>query len=253
MVAAAGVVQAARGGLVVSRRTFAGIILSPVLLPAAGKFTAELWSAAGDIYSRTLQHPFLKGLADGTLPRSRFQFYLQQDAHYLRAFSQALHLLAAKAPREEWALTLGRHATEAIETERQLHDSILKSYGATAATVEMAPANAAYTNHLLANVSLKRFASGLAAMLPCYWIYWEVGKELKRRGSKDANCQRWIDQYADPAYGKSVEAVLSIMDAEAATLSAADKREARDLFVRSARYEWMFWDMAWREERWPPG
>lgn len=233
------------------RDTFLSLLLGPALLPGSDAFTKELWAAARSIYDKTLEHPFLKGLVDGSLPRARFQFYLQQDSLYLRAFSQALNTLASKAPREEWALTLSRHAIESIETERQLHDSILKSYGAAAVT-EMAPVNVAYTNHLLATVTRKPFGLGLAAMLPCYWIYWEVGKELKRRGSKDRDYQKWIDQYADPAYGKSVDAVLAIMDAEAATLPAAGKNGARELFVRSARYEWMFWDMAWREEQWPP-
>jgi thiaminase/transcriptional activator TenA len=226
-------------------------MLSPVLAQGSEQFTSELWAAVRGIYAQTLEHPFLKGLADGTLSRGRFQFYLQQDALYLRAFSQALNTLASKAPREDWALTLSRHAIESIETERQLHDSILKAYGAAAVT-EMAPVNAAYTNHLLAAVSRESFGHGLAAVLPCYWIYWEVGKDLKKRGSKDPDYQKWINQYADPAYGASVRAVLAMMDSEGLSLSDAGKAKARELFVRSARYEWMFWDMAWREEKWFP-
>ena len=70
------------------------------------RFTSELRTSIEPIYARTLQHPFLKGLADGSLARSHFQFYLIQDAHYLRAFAQALSVLAAKAPREDWAVTL---------------------------------------------------------------------------------------------------------------------------------------------------
>lgn len=227
-------------------------LLALAALPLAGaeRFTDQLWAASGAIYRATLEHPFLKGLADGTLARSRFQFYLQQDALYLRAFSQALNLLASKAPREEWALTLSKHAIESIATERQFHDSVLKSYGAAAVT-EMAPVNAAYSNHLITAVMRESFGPGLAAMLPCYWIYWEVGKELKRRGSKNADYRKWIEQYSDPAYGASVDAVKAMMDA--VEMTGAEQAKARGLFVRSARYEWMFWDMAWREEKWPPG
>lgn len=223
-----------------------------VLLAApawAGDFTGRLWSSIQPIYQRTLDHPFLKGLADGSLPRSRFEYYLAQDALYLGGFSRALSLLAAKAPREEWSLTLNRHAVEALEVERKLHESLLGA-GRPAAT--MAPTNLAYTNHLIATVTQRPFLEGLGAMLPCYWIYWEVGKYLKQRGSKDPDYQRWIDQYAAEEFGASVRQVLAMIEEEARTADAATRERAQKLFELSARYEYMFWDMAWREEGWPP-
>ncbi|MCE5311020.1 MAG: thiaminase II [Acidobacteriales bacterium] len=218
-------------------------------------FTTELWSSAGRIYARTLEHPFLKGLSDGTLPRERFRCYLLQDARYLRAYSQALNILAAKAPREEWAITLGTHAVDALRTERQLHESILHSYGVSDQEMRsavMAPSNVSYTNHLLAAVHQRPFGEALAAMLPCYWIYWEVGKELRKRGSSDPNYRRWIEQYSDPAYGKAVEQVLAMMNEEARTISPQSRARAVELFKLGARYEYMFWDMAWRQEQWVP-
>ncbi|MBI3693390.1 MAG: thiaminase II [Acidobacteria bacterium] len=219
------------------------------------RFTSELWTSIEPLHARTLQHPFLKGLADGSLPRSRFQFYLIQDAHYLRAFAQALSVLAAKAPRQEWAITLDQHAADALKEERRMHESILRSFGVSAERIEqapMAPANYAYTNHLLATAFRQPFAHGLAAVLPCYWIYWEVGKELKKKGSQNPDYQRWIDQYSGEEYGKAVEQVLRMMDAEAARQSPEVRRALTELFRTSARYEWMFWDMAWREEKWQP-
>ena len=222
---------------------------------AEQRFTTELWTDIRPIYERSLRHPFLQGLADGSLPRARFQFYLVQDAHYLSAFSRVLSLLAAKAPREDWAITLNEHATAALKTERQLHESTLRSFGVASAAVRgtrMAPANYAYTNHLLATAAQQPFANGLAAVLPCYWIYWEVGKELKRKASKNADYQRWIDTYAGQEFGKVVQEVLSMMDAEAARLDGDSRGALKELFRTSARYEWMFWDMAWREEKWLP-
>ena len=218
------------------------------LLASDARFTDELWIQIEPIYSKTLQHPFLAGLTDGTLPHERFEFYLEQDALYLTAFSEALKMLASKAPREEWGAVLNKHATEAIDAERQLHDSILRGKRAR----EMAPTNYAYTNHLLATVARQPFAEGLAALLPCYWIYWEAGKDLKKRGSKNADYQRWIDQYSDESYGETVAQALRMMNSEAERLDARARGRVKRLFILSARYEYMFWDMAWREERWPP-
>jgi len=226
-----------------------------LLLLASTTLTDEMWERARPVHEKTLEHPFLRGLTDGTLPRDRFQFYLEQDAEYLRVFGQALSVLASKAPREEWAKTLNRHAVDAIEVERALHETILGKFGVQrsgAVRAPMAPTNAAYTNHLLVTVERGTFAEGLAAMLPCYWIYWEVGKVLEKRGSKNREYQQWIDQYASAEYGKTVREVLAMMDALGGGMTTAQRERCVALFERGARYEWMFWDMAWRKEQWPP-
>ncbi len=228
-------------------------LLSSALCAAAAPppLTQQMWEEAKPIYDATLEHPYLKGLADGSLPKASFQFYLAEDAKYLHAFSEALTSLAKKAPRRAWAATLRKHATEAIDAESQLHRSLLAAYG-DKSVGPLAPTNYAYTNHLRRAVGAGTFSEGLAALLPCYWIYWEVGKELVKRGSKDKDYQRWIDQYASADYGGTVRQVLDMMDSESARLSPAQRRRAIDLFVLGARYEYMFWDMAWRREAWPP-
>lgn len=230
------------------------VLLSLVPL-GAQEFTQQLWNPIRPIYAKTLQHPFLTGLADGTLPRESFEFYLIQDTLYLRVFAQALHILAARAPREDWAFTLSHHALESIQEERELHGKILASYGITAermAAAEKAPTTLAYTNHLLASVQLYSFTEGLAAMLPCYWIYREVGKELVRHGSKNKDYQRWINQYAGDAYGASVSQMLDIVNESGRTASPQARQSAQRLFALSARYEFLFWDMAWNREAWRP-
>jgi thiaminase/transcriptional activator TenA len=231
------------------------LIFLPLAAGAAGKFTSELWAGITSIYAKTLAHPFLAGLASGSLPRRKFRFYLVQDALYLAEFSRALNVLASKSPKPEWALALSRDTIETIEAERRMHKEILASYAVTASEITadaMAPLCYAYTNHLLIACERRSFAEGLAAMLPCYWIYWEVGKHLKKRRSPEAAYQRWIDQYADAEYGQTVQRVLGMMDEQAATSSAASKERMKRLFTISARYEYLFWDMAWREEQWAP-
>ncbi len=238
-----------------TRRSILAALPAARLLPGAARYTPDLWQAIAPIFQATLKHPFLTGLADGSLPRPKFQFYLVQDALYLDAFSRALNILASKAPRTDWAIAFSRDSIESLEVERQMHSQVLGSYGVTAqaiAAASMAPANYAYTNHLMAAVERGSFLEGLAAMLPCYWIYWEVGKHLIKRGSKNKDYQRWIAQYSSDSYGKTVERVLAIADREAAEASPAIRDRATKLFVLSARYEYQFWDSAWREERWLP-
>lgn len=232
------------------------LLLGFLPLPAFGAdFTSQLWTDVRPIYTATTNHPFLLGLADGTLPQRKFQFYLLQDGRYLHVFGRALNVLASKAPRAEWAEILNEHAIGSLKEERDLHQRLLAGFGLSRESmneVAPAPSNYAYTNHLMVAVERLSFMEGLAAMLPCYWVYWEVGKELKKRGSKNAAYRKWIDQYAGAEYGAVVKQVLDMMNAEAEGAPESIRKSARKLFVLSARYEYMFWDMAWREENWAP-
>ena len=91
----------------------------------------------------------------------------------------------------------------------------------------------------------------IAALLPCYWIYWEVGKELERRGSPNPLYAKWIGTYASEQFGGAVRAVLDVTDQTATSVSEIDRAAMRRHFQTTSRYEWMFWDMGWRRESWP--
>ncbi len=217
-------------------------------------FATTLWRAIEPIYAAILAHPFVRGLTDGSLPREAFRFYAVQDALYLRDFARALSLAAARAPREDWIIMFNEHATGALKVEKTLHESFFKDFGlspeAVAAT-PLAPTNLAYTSYLLAAAHGGPFHEAVAALLPCYWIYWEVGKTLERSGSRDALYARWIGTYASEEFGAVVRDVLACTDALAEGLRDHEREAMRRHFVTTSRYEWMFWDMGWRRETWP--
>ena len=217
-------------------------------------FTTTLWRAIEPIYAAILAHPFVTGLTDGSLPREAFRFYAVQDALYLRDFARALSLAAARAPREDWIIMFNEHAAGALKVERTLHESFFKDFGlspgAVAAT-PLAPTNLAYTSYLLAVAHGGPFPEAVAALLPCYWIYWEVGKRLERSGSRDPLYARWIGTYAAEEFGSVVREVLACTDALAEGLRDHERESMRRHFVTTSRYEWMFWDMGWRREVWP--
>jgi thiaminase/transcriptional activator TenA len=217
-------------------------------------FTAELWQSIAPIYADILRHPFVRGLTDGSLSREAFRFYVIQDAHYLRDFARALSIAAARAPREDWIIMFNEHAAGALRVERSLHETFFREFGLAekdVAAVPLAPTGLAYTSYLLAVAYGLPFHEALAALLPCYWIYWEVGKELERAGSKDPLFSRWIATYASEEFGAVVRAVLEVTETTAARLTEDDRSAMRRHFVTTSRYEWMFWDMGHRMERWP--
>ena len=216
--------------------------------------TADLWNDITGIYAAILEHPFVTGLADGTLPADAFSYYVVQDALYLRDYAKTLAIVAAKAPDTAGTEMFARHAAEIITVERLLHDSLLGDLGldpAAADEEQPAPTTLAYTSYLLVTALSGSYAEGVGVVLPCYWIYYEVGRELLRRGSPNPAYQKWIDTYADDQYGDVVRSVLDAGDALGPSLGAAERARVERHFRVTSQYEWMFWDAGYRQERWP--
>ena len=217
-------------------------------------FTEECWESIAPIYGAILSHPFIKGLGDGTLARESFEFYVVQDALYLRDFARALSITAARAPRDEWIIMFNEHAAGALKVERALHETFFREFGLApegAAATPLAPTNLSYTTYLLAVAYGAPFHEAIAAILPCYWIYWEVGKELERSGSPNPLYTRWIGTYASKEFGSLVSAVIEATNRTAARLRPDELEAMRRHFIATSRYEWMFWEMGYRREGWP--
>ena len=217
-------------------------------------FTDELWQSIETMYASILRHPFLRGLTDGSLPRESFRFYTVQDALYLREFARALSIAAARAPEDDWIIMFNEHAAGALRVERALHESFFREFGLSpedVAATPLAPTNLAYTSYLLTVAYAAPFHEAITALLPCYWIYWEVGKELERAGSPDPLYKRWIGTYASKEFGSLVRAVLDANDKTASRLQRAELDMMRRHFIVTSRYEWMFWEMGYRRETWP--
>ena len=213
-----------------------------------------LWSDVEDIYAAILRHPFVTGLTDGTLPREAFRHYIVQDAHYLHGYARALALCGARAGEPRDTVMFAAHAGGAIAAEQGLHAALLADLGLTAeaaAAEPVAPTTRAYVSYLLATAHSGSFAEAVAAVLPCYWIYARVGEELLGRGSPDPLYARWIAMYGGEEFQSVVDAVLDLTDRIGTAASPRELALMREHVVVTSRYEWMFWDAAWRRETWP--
>jgi thiaminase (transcriptional activator TenA) len=217
-------------------------------------FSAELWHGIADIYAAILAHPFIAGLTDGSLPHDAFAFYLVQDALFLRRYAQALAAVAGRAPDAAGTEMFARHAAGIVAAEMRLHESLLADLDmdpASADGAEEAPTTLAYTSYLLATVRGGSYGEGVGAVLPCYWIYWEVGKQLHGKGSPNPGYQQWIDTYGAAEFGAEALEVIAVTDKLGPALAPAERERVRRRFRATSRYEWMFWDMGYRQEKWP--
>lgn len=218
-------------------------------------FTQKLWMEVADIYDAILAHPFITGLMRGDLSMEVFKEYIIQDALYLGRFAKAVAIVGAKAPDDDTALTLISAARDALSVERaSLHDFLLSEWGVGAAelrTREMSPVTRAYTDFLIASAYEKPFLTGLASMLPCFWVYLEVGKELLKMGSPNETYSRWIGTYSSPGYEQAVKRIIELTDIHAEGGGELEHKEARLHFRLSTVYEYLFWDSVYHGVHWP--
>jgi len=217
-------------------------------------FSEDVWQRIKPLYDSILALPFNQELAAGTLSRERFIFYMLQDALYLASFGRALAATAARAPDEDAMIQFAGSAQAAVVVERELHAGFFKTYGITpeqAAATEPSPTCAHYTHYLLALAHNAPYEVSVAALLPCFWIYWEVGPHLFNIARPDNPYQPWIDTYADEAFAEGVRKVIAISDRVGADATPAVRAQMSKAFVRASQLEWMFWDSAYRLEAWP--
>ncbi len=220
------------------------------------RFSEEAWGRIAPIYDAIVDHPFNRELAAGTLSMERFRHYIVQDGIYLIAFSRALAVAAARAEGTGDIAKFAESAREAVVVERALHESYFQRFGIPAAeadSAEPSPTCLSYNNFLVATAYHAPYEVLVAALAPCFWIYWEVGTHILGRAATDNPYQAWIDTYADEAYGAAVREVIAIADRIGEGVSAAVRAQMHAAFGRASQLEWMFWDAAYRLERWPIG
>ena len=217
-------------------------------------FTKEAWESITPLYDKILAMPFNQELAAGTLSRERFIHYMLQDAHYLIYFGKALAVTGSRASNPDEMIPLIHSAEECVVVERALHESFFKDFGIDpdqAAAAEPSPTCSHYIHYLVSTAHNAPYEVSVAALLPCFWIYWQVGEHLLGIAKPDNPYQAWIDTYADDEFADGVKKVIEISDDIASKTTPLMRTQMMEAFKRASVLEWMFWDSAYRLETWP--
>ncbi|MDR0588808.1 MAG: TenA family protein [Burkholderiales bacterium] len=212
------------------------------------QWSTRVWQETLPVYRRILAHPFLLELQNGTLSRDRFLFYIHQDAIYLNAFGKALSVIAAKLSRPEHSEAFLGFAKDCIAVERALHQSYTGD--ASHAGIAASPSCLLYTSYVLRCAYESSTAVAAAAVLPCFWIYREVGHALTQTKTPDNPYQSWLDTYGGASFDLAVKTAISICDTLAQNTSNEERAAMSDAFILCAKMEWLFWDSAYRQEAW---
>jgi thiaminase/transcriptional activator TenA len=158
--------------------------------------SSDLWQANMDLARASLNQPFVQGLADGSLSRECFAYYLGQDVFFLKAFARAYSIAAAKAPDWEGFCTL--HAlADGVLGELKLHDKYAAGWGVDVLNVEPGAATRRYTDFLLATAWTYETGITVVAMSPCMRLYAYLGQQLVQLKPPEHQYIDWIRTYSN--------------------------------------------------------
>jgi len=219
-------------------------------------FSRDLRALAAPIWEASRNHPFVRGIGDGTLPVEKFKFYVRQDYVFLIEFSRVLALASARATDLQ---AMSRYASlldATLNGEMELHRGYCERFGSARAELEAtsaAPASHAYTRHLLSVAHGGTLGEITASLIPCQAGYAEIGRALAARGEPASQLLygEWIRMYASPEMQEIAFWACSLLDRLAEDAGAAERARMTEAFLASSRYEYLFWEMAWTMQQWP--
>ena len=218
-------------------------------------FTERLYRKAAGIWEAQHQHPFVRGIGDGTLALEKFKFWLRQDYVFLIDYARLLALAAARSPDLETMIRFATLLHETVGTEMNLHRGYAAEFNISfdeLARESPAPTTRAYTDFLLRVAGTGDFAELAAALLPCMWAYSEIGQRLAAASvDSDTRYAKWIAMYSSREFAELAQWCRDLIDSLAAGLPERDLQKLEAAFFTSSRYEWQFWEMAWKMEEWP--
>lgn len=220
------------------------------------RFTERLQDKLRPIWRQNHEHPFVQELGKGTLAKEKFRFYMIQDYLYLIEYSKLFALGAVKAADLE---TMGKFAAllhSTLHEEMALHRRYAARFGiseAELAGAEPSPITLAYTHYMLHEAQNGSLAELVAALLPCMWGYWEIGKELNAiPGAAEHELYgEWIRMYSSAEFGELALWCIELLDTLAAGKPEAELAKLEEIFLNTTRFEYMFWDMSYRGQMWP--
>lgn len=222
--------------------------MQPATTPDTVTFHGHLLAVSRPVWQKMLDHPFLAAVADGSIADDVFKTWLAQDFLFVQAAIPFMGVLLAKAPAHMRPV-LG-NAIVGLTTELDLFRQQAKAHNADL-TTEMAPTCHGYVQFLLASAYDRPLETSFAILYGAEKAYldsWDRVKELQRTASP---WQAFIDNWTSDGFRGYVDWLATSLDELAASQSAAALSEMEEHFVLTARYEYLFWDMAMARQAWP--
>ena len=221
------------------------------------KFSDHLRKSVDPIWKRSHNHPFVLGIGDAALPIEKFCYYMCQDYVYLIDYAKLFALGSIKALDLKTMAKFAWVLDSTLNGEMEIHRNNATKLGITRQELEAtvaSPTTLAYVNYMLKIAHEGSLAELVAVLLPCMWSYWEIGINLTERneaGMRHDIYSEWIKTYAADDFADLTKWLIELLDQITLGKTEAELNILEHQFTISSKFEYMFWDMSFNQEKWP--
>ena len=211
-------------------------------------FTDHLVEANRALWAAMASHPFVLGLADGTLPGSALQAWVQQDRIFVvqeRRVVAALRAHGLPSRLDDLLADLDH----SLVLEAEAFAGTAAEHG-VALEVEPWPVCLGYTSYLRC-AAHDGALEGLTALYAAERAYLDTWTAVAERSPGDSAYHAWIQNWSGQAFRTFVSTLGRGLDELAGTPSPALTGRLGVLFTDAARFELAFWEMCWSGQAWP--
>lgn len=217
------------------------------------KVSERLYNSIIDLWEKYNEHPFVKGLADGTLPIEKFQFFMIQDHLYLMQYAKVFAIGVLKSKSETDMRLFAGLISDTLNTENAIHQSYLRRLGISKEMIANAKPSIvtdSYTNYMIAIAEKEGLGELMAAVLSCSWSYKLIGDFMEKiPGAKEHEFYGdWVSQYMSDGYRSANDTMIELVDRLCAGYTEEQLQNLEHIVYVCSQYEYMFWDMAWNEK-----
>ena len=211
------------------------------------KLSEQAWKKSSDVYNAIINHPFNQELMLGNLAKEKFAYYIEQDVLYLQDFSRC-HLIIASKIAFEYSQKFLKYAEYTLIAEQEVVHQFFRKIFDFNETRLITSATLGYTSYILKICLNESVEIALATLLPCFWIYREVGLFIAKYAKKDNPYYRWIETYTSEDFSKSVEEAIIIFDNLANNTTDDIRKKMLEGFYKSTVWEWHFWNDSYNKQ-----
>jgi thiamine-phosphate pyrophosphorylase len=223
--------------------------LKAIVEAAANRsWSKEVWKKSSKIYNSILELDFLKELSEGTLSNDIFARYIAQDEIYLKNYYHQMNMLADMMESTDDKELFIAFAKSGMEGEKALHDMLIDRYGIET-KVEPSKVTSDYNAHICEGIATGDLCIALASVLPCMWIYNQVGLHILNHSKLEGNpFKEWILEYGQEEFTTGVNKVLKMVDGWASKTDKQTREKMDYYYLKAALYEYAFWDYGYNAD-----
>ncbi len=216
--------------------------------------TERLLNATKDIWESYNDHPFVKGIENGTLDKEKFRYYIIQDFLYLEEYAKAFAIGIAKAKSIETTQIFSEYITLLTGSEMNIHHGYMGKFAVSQEELNNTPRtleNLSYTSYMLRVAYEETEAEILATILSCAYSYELIAKNIVKNNPNCANHDfygEWIRGYSSNEYADGNIILIDALNKLTEHYTEKQLKHLIEIFVVCSKYEYLFWDFSWNYE-----